>query len=87
MYPTAAVEKPSKTNDFRHLWPGLTDGANDCSAPYGPIRLKSSVVNGLGYGDKQSEFSWGASRYMSAAVEKPSKTDDFRPFWPGLTGI
>ena len=37
---SAAVEKPSKTDDFRHFWPGLTDGAADCSAPCGPIGLQ-----------------------------------------------
>ena len=56
-----------------------------CSAPCGPIRLKFYVLDGLGYGHKGFEFRWDASRYVSAAVEKPSKTDDFRRFWPGLT--
>ena len=44
------VKKASKTDDFRRFWPGLPDGAADCSAPCGPIRLKFYVVNGLGYG-------------------------------------
>ena len=43
------------------------------------------MVDGLGYGHKPFEFRWDASRYVSAAVEKLSKTDDFRRFWPRLT--
>ena len=49
-YMGAAVEKPSKTDNFRRFWPGLPDGAADCSAPCGPIRPKFYVVNGLEYG-------------------------------------
>ena len=44
------VKKGSKTDDFRRFWPGLPDGAADCSAPCGPIRPKFYVVNGLEYG-------------------------------------
>ena len=72
-YVSAAVEKPSKTDDFRCFWPGLTDGAADCSAPCGLIRLKFYVVDGLGHGYKQCEFRRDALRYMSAAVEKTIK--------------
>ena len=43
-------KKASKTDDFRRFWPGLPDGAADCSAPCGPIWPKFCVVNGLGYG-------------------------------------
>ena len=49
-YAGAAAEKPAKTDDFRRFWPGLPDGAADCSAPCGPIWPKFCVVNGLGYG-------------------------------------
>ena len=76
-YVSAAVEKLSKTNDFRRFWPRLTDASADCSAPCGPIQPKFYVVDGLGYGHKRFEFRWDASRYVSAAVEKPSKNDDF----------
>ena len=83
-YVGTAVEKPSKTDDFRCFWPGLPDGAADCSAPCGATWLKSYVVNGLGYGYKRCEFCWGESRYAGAAVEKLAKTDDLRCFWPRL---
>ena len=38
----------------------------------------STVCILLGYGHKWFEFRWGISRYAGAAVEKPSKTEDFR---------
>ena len=49
-YAGAAAEKPAKTDDFRRFWPGLPDGAADCSAPCEPIWPKFYVVNRLGYG-------------------------------------
>ena len=75
---SAAVEKLSKTDDFCHFWPRLTDCAADYSAPREPIRLKFHVVDCLGYGYKLCEFHWGTSRYAGAVAEKLSKTDDFR---------
>ena len=83
-YVSAAVEKPPKTNDFCCFWPRLTDDAADCPSPCKPIWLKFYVVDGLGCGHKQFEFCWVASRYVSAAVEKPSKKPMiFAVFGPG----
>ena len=59
---------------------GLTDAADDCSAPCELIQAKVYEVNGQGYGYKQCEFRGDASRYVSAAVEKQSKTNDFHRF-------
>ena len=74
------VKKGSKTDDFRRFWPGLPDGAADCSAPCGPIRPKFYVVNGLEYGYWPCEFRWAGSRYAGAVTEKRIKIDGFRRF-------
>ena len=60
--------------------PGLANVVADCSAPCGPIQSKFHVVNRLGYGNRWLEFRWCALTYAGAAVEKPSKTDDFCRF-------
>ena len=83
-YAGAAAEKPAKTDNFRCFWPGLPDGAADCSAPCGPIWPKFYVVKRLGYGYGQCKFCRGASRYAEAAADKPAKNDDFHRFWPRL---
>ena len=62
----------------------LPHAAADCSAPCGPIWLKFCVVNRLEYGYKPFKFRWDPSWYVGAAVEKPSKTDDFCCFLPGV---
>ena len=84
-YVGAAVEKPLKPMIFTVFCPGLLDSAADCLAPCGPIWLIFCLVKGLEYGYKLFKFRWDASMYVGAAVEKPSKTDDFRCFLPGVS--
>ena len=76
-YAGAAVEKLSKTDGFCRFWPRLTDGTADCSGPCGPMWLKFFFVGKLGYGHNWFQFRWDASRNVSAAFEKLSKTNDF----------
>ena len=81
------LKNRQKSMIFAFFCPGLPNGVANYSAPCGSIWLKFCVANRLVYGYKLLKFRWDASRYVGAAIEKPSKIEDFCRFLPGVAQL